>query len=59
MPAMANYGRKRAFIPFMERLKAAGKAPKQIIVAVMRKLITIAQAVLRTQTPYNTELHAQ
>jgi len=24
----------------------------------MRKLITIAQAVLRTQTPFNAELHA-
>lgn len=58
MPAMANYGRKRAFVPFMERLKASGKAPQEIIVAVMRKLITIAQAVLRTQTPYNCELHA-
>jgi hypothetical protein len=25
---------------------------------LMRKLITIAQAVLRTQTPFNAELHA-
>ena len=57
MPAMANYGKKRAFVPFMERLKDAGKAPKEIIVAVMRKLLTIAQAVLRTQTPFNPMLH--
>lgn len=57
MPAMANYGKLRAFVPFMQRLKDAGKAPKEIIVAVMRKLLTIAQAVLRTQTPFNASLH--
>jgi transposase len=59
MPALGNYGMKRAFVPFMERLKAAGKAPKEIIVAIMRKLLAIAQAVLKSQTPFNPELHTQ
>jgi transposase len=58
MPALATYGRKKAFVAFVERLKASGKTPKEIVVALMRKLITIAQAVLRTQTPFNAELHA-
>ncbi len=58
MPALATYGRKKAFVAFVERLKASGKKPKEIVVALMRKLITIAQAVLKSQTPFNAELHA-
>lgn len=58
MPAMATYGRKKCFVPFVERLRAAGKRPMEIIVALMRKIITIAQAVLRSQTPFNAALHA-
>jgi transposase len=57
MPALATYGRKRAFIPFIDRLKASGKAPMSIIVALMRKILTIAQAVLKSQQPFNPELH--
>jgi transposase len=58
MPALATYGRKKAFVAFIERLKANGKTPKEIVVALMRKIITIAQAVLRSQTPFNADLHA-
>jgi len=58
MPALTTYGRRKAFLPFIERMKANGKTPKEIVVALMRKLITIAQAVLRTQTPFNAALHA-
>ena len=58
MPALATYGRKKAFVAFVERLKASGKTPKEIVVALMRKIITIAQAVLRSQTPFNSALHA-
>ncbi len=57
MPALATYGRKKAFLPFITRLKASGKAPKSIIVALMRKILTIAQAVLKSQQPFNPELH--
>jgi transposase len=58
MPALATYGRKKAFLAFVTRLKDNGKTPKEIVVALMRKIITIAQAVLRSQTPFNPELHA-
>lgn len=58
MPAMATYGRKKAFVAFVERLKASGKKPIEIVVALMRKIITIAQAVLKTQTPFDASLHA-
>lgn len=58
MPALATYGRKKAFVAFVARLKDSGKAPKEIVVALMRKIITIAQAVLKSQTPFNPELHA-
>ena len=58
MPALATYGRKKAFVAFITRLKESGKTPKEIVVALMRKIITIAQAVLKSQTPFNPELHA-
>jgi transposase len=57
MPALATYGRHRAYAPFIDRLKASGKAPMPIIVALMRKILTIAQAVLKSQQPFNAELH--
>jgi transposase len=58
MPALATYGRKKAFLAFVTRLKSSGKTPKEIVVALMRKIITIAQAVLRSQTPFDPGLHA-
>lgn len=58
MPALATYGRKKAFVGFVERLKANGKKPIEIVVALMRKIITIAQAVLKTQRPFDASLHA-
>lgn len=57
MPAVVAYSRCAAFAPFVQRLKAAGKPPKVIIVALMRKLITIAQAILKTGRPFNPTLH--
>jgi hypothetical protein len=47
MPALVTYGRKKAFLTFVTRLKASGKTP-----------ITIAQAVLKSQTRFNPVLHA-
>jgi transposase len=58
MPALATYGRKQCFVPFVERLRVSGKRPMEIIVALMRKIITIAQAVLRSQLAFNPVLHA-
>jgi transposase len=40
---------------FADRLAAAGKKPKVVRVAVARKLLVIANAVLRTGTPWNPD----
>ena len=39
---------------FAERLRAAGKAPKVVIVACMRKLLTILNAMIRDMTPWRS-----
>lgn len=41
---------------FRERLAAAGKSPKVAIVACMRKLLTIANAILRDKKPWINQL---
>ncbi len=41
---------------FYRRLKAAGKKPKVVIVACMRKLLTILNAMLKTKTPWCDKL---
>lgn len=57
MPAVVAYSRCKAFAPFVTRLKAAGKPPKLIIIALMRKLVTIAQAILKSGNPFDAALH--
>lgn len=44
------------FKTFAEKLRKAGKAPKVIICAVMRRMLVIATAMLRTEKPFNPEL---
>ena len=39
---------------FAERLRANGKAPKQAIIAVTRKLLVILNAMIRENRPYQT-----
>ena len=41
------------------RLKAAGKPPKVVITACMRKLLTIMNAILKNNTPWTPDHHAQ
>lgn len=43
------------FIAFRERLQAKGKTAKQAIIAVARKLLTILNAMIRTNTPFDPE----
>ena len=38
---------------FAERLKKTGKPPKVVIVACMRKLLTIMNSMLKNNTPWN------
>lgn len=40
--------------PFAERLRAAGKRPKQVLIAVARKLLVILNAILRERRPWQT-----
>jgi transposase len=44
---------------FHSRLIAAGKPKKVAIVACMRKLLTILNAILRDQTPWDPRKHVQ
>ena len=39
---------------FAERLSAAGKPPKLVIIAVARKLLTVLNSIIRTKTPWQT-----
>lgn len=41
---------------FAERLKAAGKAPKVVIVACMRKLLTILNAMIKNMSPWDPNM---
>jgi transposase len=43
---------------FYERLVAAGKAKKVALVACMRKLLTILNAMVKTGKPWNQSLHS-
>ena len=43
----------KEYAPFVNRLFAKGKPPKVVIVALMRKIVTIAFAVLKNQTPFD------
>jgi transposase len=38
--------------PFYDRLRADGKSPKEALVGCMRKLLTILNAIVRDQTPW-------
>lgn len=41
---------------FAERLKKAGKPPKVVIVACMRKLLTMMNAILKNNTPWDAKI---
>jgi transposase len=58
---MCALGAKRtnkALAAFVQRLLAAGKPPKVILVAVARKLLVYVHAVIRTQTPFEPTSNA-
>lgn len=53
MPALVAMKHNPVLRAFAQRLTARGKAGKEIVCAVMRKLLTIACAVLRTGRPFD------
>lgn len=57
MAALTASRRNPAIKAFYERLLAAGKLPKVALVACMRKLLTILNAMVRTRSPWNKSLH--
>jgi transposase len=57
MPAMVTLYKTAWGRRFRERLAAAGKPPKLIIGAMMRKLAQVAFGVVRSQQPFDPAMH--
>lgn len=55
MAALSSKRRNPALAGFVQRLAAAGKPPKVILIAIARKLLIFAHAVIRTQTPFKLD----
>jgi transposase len=58
-PAVTALNRTDWGIAFRRRLEGAGKPPKVIIAAMMRKLVHIAIGVLKSAQPFNPAFHYQ
>ena len=58
LPAMVAMKHNPILKNFAERLEGRGKQPKEIILAVARKLIHLIYGVLKTKTPFNPTYHA-
>ncbi|MFV9682496.1 IS110 family transposase [Pseudomonas sp. NY15367] len=56
MPAVSSLTHNRAIREMAERMKAKGKAGKQIACAAMRKLLCIAYGVLKSGRPFEPTL---
>ena len=52
MPALTAMRRNPELKAFYEALISRGKAPKQAITAIMRKLVHLCYGVVKNQTPY-------
>lgn len=57
MAALTASRRNPVIKAFYQRLLAAGKLPKVALVACMRKLLTMLNAMVRTNTPWDSSLH--
>lgn len=55
MPAVVAYSRVKTYHTFVKRLQEKGKAPKVIIVALMRKLLLLAYTLLKKNELFNTK----
>ena len=56
LAALSAVRHNPAMRAFKERLKARGKAAKVILTAVARKLLVVANAVVRTGRPWEPEM---
>jgi transposase len=57
MATLTAARRNPAIKSFYQRLIAAGKLPKVALVACMRKLLTVLNAMVRTNKPWDNSLH--
>jgi transposase len=57
MAALSAARRNPAIRVFYQRLRAMGKLPKVALVACMRKLLTILNAMARSRQPWDQSLH--
>lgn len=57
MAALTASRRNPAIKAFYDRLRASGKLPKVALVACMRKLLTIVNAMVRSGQPWDAALH--
>ncbi len=55
MPTVAAIRANAGIRAFYQRLRQAGKPPKVALVACMRKVLTILNAMVRTQTPWHEQ----
>ena len=58
MAAVSAARHNARLAPVYRRLRAAGKPAKVALVAIMRKLLTIMNALLKQQTPWNADIAA-
>jgi transposase len=58
MPALVALKHNPLVQQLQARLQSRGKAPKQIIVAAMRKLLTLAYGVIKSGQPFNPNFSA-
>jgi transposase len=56
MPAVSAMHCNPILKPFADRLRAAGKRGKQIIAAVMRRLLVLAYGVVKSGQPFDPEI---
>lgn len=56
MAALVAVNHNQALLPFINRLREKGKAPKSIICAVMRKLAHLIFGILKSGQPFNAKL---
>lgn len=59
MAALVAKRYNKALVPFINRLKDKGKAPKAIVCAIMRKLAHLIYGVLKSRHPFNPALVAK
>jgi transposase len=58
LAALAAVRHNPALQAFRERLAGRGKRPKVILTAVARRLLVIANAIIRSRRPWQVELAA-